>query len=458
MSEEDELVIRARTRIGTVLNEKWRIDQLIGVGGMAVVYSATHRNKKRAAIKMLHPELSIDPSIRTRFLREGYAANSVEHPGVVRVDDDDVTQDGAAFLVMELLDGETVDARCCRKGGRLPAREVLSIADLLLDVLASAHAKGVVHRDLKPENVFLNRDGALKVLDFGIARLKELSTHASATRTGSLMGTPAFMAPEQARGRVDDIDGRTDLWAVGATMFYLLTGRFVHQAETPNEVLALAITQHAPPIASVDSQTPPQLAALVDRALAYHKQDRYPDARAMQTAVREAHAALQTTDDELAPRLVVSDSAAVAASVNGPALATASPMTTSTRTAPVGLGRRYLPVALGAGGLALAGLLVLLFVIIGQQRRPEPATHDSATASVPSSADALPPTPSPASVVAADGEPGTLSIDDLPVSSGERPPGASDGGVKRVVPAMALDAGTTDGKKTGSSDPFSKRK
>src|SRR5512146_1394336 len=130
MASEDDLELqRARARIGTVLKGKWHIDELIGMGGMAAVYVATHRNNKRAAIKMLHPELSADADIRARFLREGYAANTVNHPGVVRVDDDDVAEDGTAFIVMELLVGEPLDAHLQRAGGRLAQDEVLRIAD-----------------------------------------------------------------------------------------------------------------------------------------------------------------------------------------------------------------------------------------------------------------------------------------------------------------------------------------
>ena len=112
---------RARARIGTTLNGKYRLDRLLGVGGMASVYAATHRNNKRVAIKVLHPELSVHAGLRTRFLREGYVANAVEHPGAVAVLDDDVAEDGAAFLVMELLEGETLDEACERQGGKLAA-------------------------------------------------------------------------------------------------------------------------------------------------------------------------------------------------------------------------------------------------------------------------------------------------------------------------------------------------
>src|SRR5580700_4775771 len=158
---EDVLTTMARGRLGRVLKGKYRLDRVLGIGGMAVVYAATHRNKKRFAIKMLHAELSMRENIRTRFLREGYVANSVEHPGAVAVLDDDVAEDGSAFVVMELLDGAPVDAVWEKHGKRVPVAVVVAIGDALLDVLAAAHAKGVVHRDIKPANLFLTSDGRL---------------------------------------------------------------------------------------------------------------------------------------------------------------------------------------------------------------------------------------------------------------------------------------------------------
>ena len=145
---------------------------------------------------MLHLELSLDAEVKRRFLREGYLANAVEHPSVVRVIDDDVADDGSVFIVMELLSGETLDARWERSGRHLPAEEVLCAIDPVLSVLVAAHEKGIVHRDIKPENIFVCHDGTVKLLDFGIARLRDAS--GTATRSGSTMGTPAFMPPEQA--------------------------------------------------------------------------------------------------------------------------------------------------------------------------------------------------------------------------------------------------------------------
>ncbi len=293
MSADSEVIARAEARIGTVLRGKYRIDRVLGVGGMAVVYVATHRNQKQFAVKLLHPELSIREDIRQRFLREGYAANSVKHPGAVAVLDDDMAEDGAAFLVMELLEGESVEALWERCGSKLPLAASLYIIHQMLDVLAAAHAKGIVHRDIKPANLFVTNEGVVKVLDFGIARVRDLAaTGAQATGTGVLLGTPAFMAPEQALGKASEMDAQTDLWAVGATLFTLLSGRSVHEGETGTQVLILAATTPAPSLAAVVPDAPPPVVAFVDRALAYAKSQRWPTAEAMRDGLGQTQLAV----------------------------------------------------------------------------------------------------------------------------------------------------------------------
>ncbi len=285
----DPAVARAFARVGTTLHEKWHLDSLLGIGGTAVVYAATHRNGSRAAVKILNPELSLHPQVRERFFREGYAANLVGHEGTVKVFDDDVAHDGSLFLVTELLDGESLEDRRVRLGGRLGEAEVLWLSDQLLDVIRAAHEKGIVHRDLKPENVFLTRGGQLKVLDFGIAALRELSTTHVGTITGAVMGTPAYMPPEQALGLWDDVDAQSDVWAWGATMFHLLSGQVVHDGRTPNEQLSRAITGSAVSLSSVAPDVAPAIARIVDLALEREKTKRWPDARSMQEAIRSAY-------------------------------------------------------------------------------------------------------------------------------------------------------------------------
>ena len=287
---------RARARVGTEIKQKYRLERLIGSGGMASVYEAEHRNGHRVAIKLLHPYLAANGDLRSRFLREGYVANKVKHRGAVRVIDDDTDGDGSVFLVMELLVGESLEARLQRSGGRLPHREVCELAHQLLDVLSAAHGAGVVHRDIKPDNVFLTHEGVLKVLDFGIARLHEATGSQGVTRTGSMIGTPAFMPPEQALGRSRQIDAQTDLWSVAATMFTLISGRYVHEAETLQEMLVFAASHPARSLGSVAPEVPPSVVAVVDRGLAFAKETRWPDARSMQSGLIDAYrAAFGTT-------------------------------------------------------------------------------------------------------------------------------------------------------------------
>jgi len=301
--QRDELIERAKSRIGKLVDGKWRLDALLGIGGMAVVYAATHRNGLRGALKILHPEVALSNRVKARFLREGYVANKVGHPGAVAVLDDDEAADGTVFLVMELLDGQTLDVRYEKK--TMDYGDALSMADQLLDLLHAAHDKSIVHRDLKPANIFLTRDGTIKVLDFGIARLRELSSgNLPNATTMHAMGTPGFMAPEQARGLWEEVDARTDLWAVGATLFTLVTGKEVHAGRTVNEQLLAGMTKPAPPIASVASQVPPPVAEVIDRALQFERGERYQTALEMQAAVRAAYQATTGRRISAAVRLV----------------------------------------------------------------------------------------------------------------------------------------------------------
>jgi ABC-type phosphate/phosphonate transport system substrate-binding protein len=291
MKVVESVATEAQARIGRRLRDKWRLEQLLGVGGMAAVYAATHRNGSRVAIKMLHPELSTEAGLRERFLREGYVANAVDHPGVVRVLDDD-TDAGTVFLVMELLDGETAEARQSRAGGRLPETEALAVMEALLSVLHAAHDKGIVHRDVKPENIFLAADGTVKLLDFGIARVREGAS--KLTITGTTWGTPAFMAPEQALGHADRIGPWTDVWSAGAVLYSLITGNTVHPGSTANEVLVNAATKVAPSLSTILPRAAPALVRLIDRALAFEPSARFASAAEMRIALKEAQQALES--------------------------------------------------------------------------------------------------------------------------------------------------------------------
>ncbi len=282
-ASEAELVERASRRLGETLRDKYRLDRVLGVGAMAAVYAATHRNGKEVALKLLHPELAHHPDLRSRFLREGYVANQVKHSGAVAVLDDEVTESGDAFLVMELLSGVTVEELWEARGHRLHPAWVTAITLQVLRVVASAHAHGIIHRDLKPANLFVTDDGDVKVLDFGIARMR--TADAIMTNLHAVLGTPAFMAPEQAMGRTEEIDETTDLWAVAAVAFALLVGDVVHPAESTQATLVYAATREARALGPLAPDAPPSIVAVVDRALSFDRAARWPSARAMRAAL-----------------------------------------------------------------------------------------------------------------------------------------------------------------------------
>jgi serine/threonine protein kinase len=363
----DPVVARAKERVGTTLRDKWRLDVLLGVGGMAAVYAATHRNGSRAAVKVLHPGMSSNPFVRPRFLWEGYLANAVAHEGAVKVIDDDEAEDGSLFLVTELLDGETLEERRVRLGGRIPCEEVLLATDQVLSVLASAHARGVVHRDLKPENLFLTRSGQIKVLDFGIARLRELSASTGPSESGDMVGgTPAYMAPEQARGLSDAVDERSDLWACGATMFCLLAGRPVNEGTSSNEQLANAISRPAPRLKSVAPDVEAPVSRLVDRALEFSKDERWPSATSMQDALREAYQEVSGYPITEASKLTPAEDVRTwrrepgshpSASPRAPT--TARPVALADRLAFGHLSQRAGKRAVAIGGAAVVGLVLV---------------------------------------------------------------------------------------------------
>jgi serine/threonine protein kinase len=281
LDEEAEL---AAQRLGQTVGGRWHLSRVLGVGGMAAVYAAHDDNGMLAAVKILHPEMSVRREVKERFLREGYVANRIEHPGAVKALQHGDAGD-EAYLVMELLNGETLQERV-KRHGKLPPAEVLDFTDQILDVLVSAHDKGVVHRDLKPDNLFVTAEGPIKILDFGLARLLDGMPNDHKTKSGVALGTLPYMAPEQAMGRRSEIDGRVDVFAVGATMFRILSGQRIHVADSEAELLMAMASRPAPALSSVAPELPRDLCAVVDLALAFSRDARYPDARTMQTDVR----------------------------------------------------------------------------------------------------------------------------------------------------------------------------
>jgi serine/threonine-protein kinase len=264
------------------LNHKWTLVRVLGVGGASAVYEAVHRNGRHAALKLMISRATRHGSTQELAAHEAWVANAVKHPGVVEVLDDDVAEDGSPYLVMELLRGETLEQRRVRAGGRLPLTAVLPIVEQLLATLGTAHERGIVHRDLKPDNVFVTQKGRVKVLDFGLA-----AAGRSERAACPWFGTPGFMPPEQARMEWPEVDARSDLWAVAATIYTALTGRLVHPMRTPAELVVAAASEDVDiePLAEV---APRRFVDVLERALARDKEDRWPDARAMLDALRSA--------------------------------------------------------------------------------------------------------------------------------------------------------------------------
>ena len=292
-AHQDDPVKAAEARVGSALNAKWSLESLLGVGGMGAVFAAKHRNGTRAAVKLLHAEFARETEIRERFLREGKIANSVDHPARVPVTDDDLSDRGEPFLVMDLLEGGTLNELRHRTGGKVPLEETLRIFETVLDLLAKCHEVGIVHRDIKPGNIFITKAGEVKVLDFGVARMREVGSGIEATRMGTAIGTPSYIAPEQALGLVSQVDGRSDIFSVGACMYVALTGKRLNHARTEAESFVMAATQAAPPIANLAPDLPVEIVACVDRALAFEREKRFQDAASMRSEVLGLLAALR---------------------------------------------------------------------------------------------------------------------------------------------------------------------
>lgn len=248
---------------------------------MGSVFACTQlQTRERVALKILHRHIAEDERLRARFITEGRAQNRVQHRGVVRALAEG-EHEGAPFLVMELAPGQSLKALAESQGGRLSLEQLAPVITQLLEVLAAVHDANIIHRDIKPDNLVVAPDGSLKLVDFGIARIEEESGN---TTTGSTLGTPAFMAPEQVLGRQGRVDRRADLYAVGAVIHRLLSGFNLHHPASGAELLIAMGTQQAASIASTVPGLSPAIVRVVDRALSFDREARFSDARSMRQA------------------------------------------------------------------------------------------------------------------------------------------------------------------------------
>ncbi|HQB46517.1 MAG TPA: serine/threonine-protein kinase, partial [Polyangiaceae bacterium] len=223
-----------------VVSAAWRIEKILGIGGTATVFLATGLHGQRSALKVMRPEAAQQQGALQRFLREGRLARHIEHAGMVRCLGEGTTSDSRPYLALEYLEGCTLEA-LVRSGDHLSLLPLLRLFVDVLDLMAHCHSRGIVHRDLKPSNLFVTRTGMVKVLDFGVATAQGVVT--DYVREGVAIGTPSFMAPEQAMGDWEHVDARADVFSLGATLYSLLSGKRLHVGKNEAESFTLAATR-----------------------------------------------------------------------------------------------------------------------------------------------------------------------------------------------------------------------
>jgi CheY-like chemotaxis protein len=296
LREKEAVSIRsvARVRIdaesfsGALLGDRYRIGALLASGGMGAVYEAVREDlgEMPVAIKVLHPSIATDQDALRRFQREAQTVARLNHPNIVRVLDFQMPADEPAFLVMERLHGSSL-GDAIRSGRRFSIEEVALVGSQALAALARAHAAEVIHRDLKPDNIYLaSQPGGpdmVKVLDFGVAKLMGSQWNDKLTQTGMAVGTPAYMAPEQARGA--SVDARTDIYALGCLMFEALTGRSPYSADNYNALICEIQQGRSTRLATLMPELDPAFVGVVDKAMAREPADRFQTALSMADAL-----------------------------------------------------------------------------------------------------------------------------------------------------------------------------
>jgi serine/threonine protein kinase len=360
---------------GTVLDGKYSIVRQVGAGGMGAVYEATHTGiGRKVAIKTLHLVYAGDEQLVERFHREAQMAGSIGHDNICEVTDIGTAEDGSPYLVMPLLAGGPL-SDLIEGPELLPVPRLIDIVAQTLSALQAAHEAKIVHRDLKPDNIFVTRIGDrkdfVKLLDFGISKLLDQDAVLQLTQTGTVLGTPFYMAPEQAKG-AKEIDHRVDLYAIGVILYEALTGVRPFEGDTYNEIMYKIIAEPCPRPTELNPQVPPQLEMIVLQAMAREPEDRYQDAGEMRRALASAVAATP-----LHIQIPVTDAVTAVAPgktprerrpVSGTALETVS-TGVDTTTKPKS-SKLPLIIGLGVVALALAGVVGFLAANRGDDPTP----------------------------------------------------------------------------------------
>jgi hypothetical protein len=385
--------------LGTTIGN-YKITAEIGHGGMGIVYLAEHPALgRKAAVKVLHARLAAEPSVVSRFFHEARASNAIRHPNIVEAFDYGTLPDGASYIVMEYLEGESLAARLTN-AGRLPLRLALDFAHQAAGALAAAHVKGIVHRDLKPDNLFVTPDPRapsseqIKVLDFGIAKLAASVDGAFShkTHTGAMLGTPLYMSPEQCLG-VKEVDRRTDIYSLGCILYEMLCGAPPFVSEGFGALVNMHVNQPPEPPSQHSPQITPGVERVILKMLAKNVDERYPSMDEVREALSAEIARAPTyrpgdTPAPVQPRRYSSSATTLSAAA----------AVTSGTVPPRAGSRRALGVGVVAIGVAAAVAVVAL------RRAPAPASAPppaSPVVSAPSPPAPLPAAVSPPSVAAA---------------------------------------------------------
>jgi serine/threonine protein kinase len=375
---------------GQILGGKYRVDRVLGAGGMGMVVAATHLQlEERVAIKFLLPEAMGNPEAVARFGREARAAVKIRGEHVARVIDVGSFENGAPYMVMEHLDGRDLSAVITERGALSPAEAVDAVLQAC-EALAEAHALGIVHRDLKPANLFLTRrpDGtpSVKVLDFGISKVTNASASDNAmTKTSAIMGSPLYMSPEQMTAS-RDVDARTDIWAIGVVLYELLAGRAPFRAETLPEICGLILTAAPPAIRNFSPSTPEPLQLAVLRCLEKDRTRRFQSVSEVAQAIAPFGSRATSRSVERISRILGADAGSydVPASVSQTAHANAGTNSNWGQTNPPR--SHTVPLmAAGAAAVVLVGGLGALWFL-----RSKPVTSDHAVVAAASVASTAP--------------------------------------------------------------------
>jgi serine/threonine-protein kinase len=434
-------------RTGQVV-DKLRITRLLGAGGMGTVYEARHTFLgRRFAVKFLHTQLAQQAEIMTRFQREAMAAGALESENIAAAVDFGFSVDGAPYIVMEYLEGEDLGA-LLERAGTLPVPRTVHLVIQACRGLDAAHAAGIVHRDLKPENLYVARHGdgsdAVKILDFGIAKLQSGQPGGSITHTGAAMGTPYYMPPEQARGD-KSIDHRADVYALGVILYEALTGQKPHPGDTYNEIMYHILTKEPAQVDALRPGLPAGLGAVVHRAMASNPEDRFGSVVDLASALAPFAGRAVTPIRSQIVLAVASGAETMPAARTGVAapatsVPRASTLASTTESVPgqaaATASRRNLkPVVAAAVGaaalLALAAGLAMWRPWAGRAAERPPAsvaaTPASETRAVSGAASAAPPAETPSASAIASGEPVASAAPQASAPVGGRPGGRPAG-------------------------------